>query len=92
MSTQNSPQEPPVRALDRFLAFAALGLAAASVLCFFAIIIGSSAFGMDQDAFGNGAWPLIAAVPTWGLPIAFVMIITLLIMSFIRKGRAGSRP
>lgn len=76
--------------MDRILAFTALTLAALSVICFFAIIIGSAA-GMDQSAFGTGAWPLVAAVPLWGLPIAFVMIIALLVMSFVRKGRATPR-
>ncbi|MFS0895283.1 multidrug ABC transporter ATPase [Microbacterium sp. 179-I 3D3 NHS] len=90
MSTQNSEPELPVRRLDRLLAFTALGIAAASVVCFFAIIIGT-AVGMDQAAFGEGLWPVVAAIPFWGLPLAFVMIITLLIMSFIRKGRAASR-
>lgn len=52
MSTKNSEPEVPVRRLDRFLAFTALGIAAASVVCFFAIIIGT-AVGMDQSAFGE---------------------------------------
>jgi ABC-type dipeptide/oligopeptide/nickel transport system permease component len=90
MSTQNSGPDVPVRRLDRFLAFAALTLAALSVICFFAIIIGS-ATGMSQDAFGEGIWPIVAAVPLWGLPAAFVMIIALLIMSFVRKGSAAKR-
>ena len=90
MSTQNSEPEIPVRRVDRILAFSALGIAAASVVCFFAIIIGT-AVGMDQSAFGEGLWPVIAAIPFWGLPVAFVMIIALLVMSFIRKGRAASR-
>ncbi|PVE95038.1 MULTISPECIES: multidrug ABC transporter ATPase [unclassified Microbacterium] len=90
MSTQNSEPEIPVRRVDRILAFSALGIAAASVICFFAIIIGT-AVGMDQSAFGEGLWPVIAAIPFWGLPVAFVMIIALLVMSFIRKGRAASR-
>ncbi|ALX67409.1 multidrug ABC transporter ATPase [Microbacterium sp. XT11] len=83
--------EPEVRRIDRVLAFTALGLAAASIICFFAIIIGT-AVGMDQADFGEGAWPFVAAIPYWGLPIAFVLIITLLVMSFVRKGRAQSRP
>ncbi|MEV4668113.1 multidrug ABC transporter ATPase [Microbacterium sp. LWO12-1.2] len=91
MSAQNSEPEISIRRLDRFLAFGALGIAAASVICFFAIIIGT-AVGMDQAAFGEGVWPLVAAIPFWGLPVAFVMIIVLLVMSFIRKGRAASRP
>ena len=90
MSTQNSEPEIPVRRVDRILAFSALGIAAASVVCFFAIIIGT-AVGMDQSAFGEGLWPAIAAIPFWGLPVAFMMIIALLVMSFIRKGRAASR-
>lgn len=83
--------EPEIRRVDRVLAFAALGLAAASVICFFAIIIGTAA-GMKQADFGHGVWPIVAAIPYWGLPVAFVMIIVLLVMSFIRKGRAQSRP
>ncbi|MFB7252031.1 multidrug ABC transporter ATPase [Microbacterium sp. NPDC056234] len=90
MSTQNSGSDVPVRAVDRILAFTALGLAALSVICFFAIIIGT-AVGMHHEDFANGAWPFVAGVPQWGLPIAFVLIITLLIMSFTRKGRANKR-
>ena len=91
MSAQNSEPELSIRRLDRFLAFGALGIAAASVICFFAIIIGT-AVGMQQEDFGAGAWPFVAAIPYWGLPAAFLMIIALLVMSFIRKGRAASRP
>lgn len=91
MSTQNLGPEAPVGRLDRILAFTALTLAALSVICFFAIIIGS-ATGMNQDAFTDGLWPIVAAVPMWGLPAAFVMIISLLVMSFVRKGRAAKRP
>lgn len=91
MSTQSPEPEVPIRRTDRILAFTALGIAAASVICFFAIFIGT-AVGMDQAAFGEGLWPVVAAIPFWGLPVAFVLIIVLLITSFIRKGRAASRP
>lgn len=90
MSTQNSGPEVPVRRVDRSIAYTALTLAALSVICFFAIIIGSAA-GMDQDSFGAGLWPLIAGIPLYGLPAAFVLIILLLVMSFARKGRAAKR-
>nr|WP_314844978.1 multidrug ABC transporter ATPase [uncultured Microbacterium sp.] len=90
MSTQSPEPEIPIRRVDRILAFSALALAAASIICFFAIIIGT-AVGMQQEDFGSGAWPFIAAIPYWGLPLAFAMIVALLIMSFIRKGRAASR-
>ncbi|MDR6868912.1 hypothetical protein J2Y69_003538 [Microbacterium resistens] len=91
MSTPPRADDLPVRAIDRFLAFTALGLAAASVLCFFSIIIGT-AVGMKQSDFGGGVWPAIAAIPLWGLPLALAMIIVLLVMSFVRRGRAARRP
>lgn len=91
MSTKTPEPDLPVRRVDRILAFSALGIAAASVICFFAIIIGT-AVGMQQEDFGSGLWPVVAAVPYWGLPLAFVMIVVLLAMSFIRKSRAASRP
>ncbi|MFC4139805.1 MULTISPECIES: multidrug ABC transporter ATPase [unclassified Microbacterium] len=87
-----TPEVPdlPVRTVDKVLAYTALGLAGASVLCFFAIIIGT-ATGMEQEAFAQGIWPFVAGLPLYGLPIAFVMIIALLIMSMVRKGRAAKR-
>lgn len=90
MSTQNAGSDVPVRRIDRILAFTALTLAALSVICFFAIIIGS-AVGMNQADFSLGLWPLVAGIPLWGLPVAFVLIITLLVSSFVRKGRAAKR-
>lgn len=87
---ENSP-EPRVGRLDRFLAYTALIIAAASIICFFVIIIGTST-GMSQESFGTGIWPFVAALPLYGLPLAFVMIIALLIISFVRKGRAGKKP
>jgi hypothetical protein len=90
MSTHDDRPQPPIGRLDRFLAYAALTLAALSILSFFAIIIGT-ATGMDQKSFGTGVWPFLAALPLFGLPIAFLMIIALLIITFVRKGRAGKR-
>lgn len=90
MSKHDDSPDAPAGPLDRFLAYAALTLAAASIICFFVIIIGT-ATGMDQASFGTGAWPAIAALPLFGLPLAFLMIITLLIITFVRRGRAGKR-
>lgn len=90
MSTHDDGPESNPGRLERILAFAALALAAASIISFFAIIIGT-ATGMDQDAFGTGVWPFVAALPMFGLPLAFLMIMTLLIITYVRKGRAGKR-
>ncbi|MGN8026560.1 multidrug ABC transporter ATPase [Microbacterium sp. 22242] len=89
-SQRPQQDEPEIRAIDRFLTFASLGLAALSVICFFMIIIGT-AVGMKQADFLHGAWPIVGVFPFWGLPIAFLMIVVLLIMSFVRRGRAARR-
>lgn len=90
MSTHNPGPDVPVRHLDRILAFTALVLAALSIIMFFVIMI-ASATGMAKEDFATGPWPFFAAIPLWGLPIAFVLIIVLLASTFIRKGRAAKR-
>ncbi|HWI30270.1 MAG TPA: multidrug ABC transporter ATPase [Microbacterium sp.] len=87
MSTSASG-DVPIRRIDRILAFMSLGIAILSIVCFFAIIIGSG-MGMKQADFATGIWPMIAAIPLFGLPIAFLLIIALLIMSFVRRSRAA---
>lgn len=88
--TANRPDDPPVRRIDRILAFMSLGIAALSVLCFFAIMI-STATGMEHEDYATGVWPVVAAIPLYGLPIAFLLILALLIMSFARRGKANGR-
>ncbi|MFD5226664.1 multidrug ABC transporter ATPase [Microbacterium sp. NPDC058342] len=90
MSKHDESPQPSAGRLDRYLAYAALILAAASIISFFAIIIGTAS-GMDQASFGTGIWPFVAALPLFGLPLAFVLIMALLIITFVRKGRAGRR-
>ncbi|HWU28899.1 MAG TPA: multidrug ABC transporter ATPase [Microbacterium sp.] len=90
MSTHDDSSGTSNGLLDRILAYTALALTAASIICFFAIPIGT-ATGMQQKDFGQGAWPFIAALPLYGLPVAFLMIITLLIITFVRRGRANTR-
>jgi hypothetical protein len=87
MSTPASG-DVPIRRIDRILAFMSLGIALLSIICFFAILIGT-ATGLDQTDFGQGVWPMVAAIPVFGLPIAFLLIMTLLIMSFVRRARAA---
>lgn len=88
MSTQPSRDDVPVRRLDRILAFMSLGLLVLSIACFFAIMIGS-ATGMAQADFGSGLWPVVSLI-VWAAPIiAFVLLIAVLVMSFVRRARAN---
>ena len=55
-----------------------------SVAAFFAIIIATWQ-GFDREDFGQGIWPTITMIPLIGLPLGFVMIVTLLVVSTRRR-------
>lgn len=57
-----------------------------SILSFVAIIVGT-ATGLERGDFQSGLWPVISFLPLIGLPIAFLMVLTLLIVGFTRRGR-----
>lgn len=85
MSTRSPGEDVPVRRIDRVLAFMSLGLLVLSILCFFAIMIGTS---VDAD-FTAPVWVVVGIV-VWIAPIvAFLMLFTVLVMSFVRRARAN---
>ena len=88
--TPGSVDDVPVRRIDRILAFMSLGLLLLSVLCFVAIMIGSAS-GMTHDDFGAGIWPAVGTTVYIAPIVAFLLLVTVLIMTFIRKARAGTR-
>ncbi|MFG6491233.1 multidrug ABC transporter ATPase [Microbacterium sp. P03] len=85
MSTPSPRQDVPVRRIDRILAFMSLGLLALSVLSFFAIMIGSST-GADMR---TGVWPVVGVLVYFAPIIAFLLLLAVLIMSFVRRARAN---
>ncbi|WP_029151226.1 hypothetical protein [Microbacterium indicum] len=87
MSTSRN-DGPPVRRIDRILAFMSLGIVMLSIVCFLAVIIASAA-GVPHEAMGEGAWPMVSMIVMIGPIIAFVLLLVLLVMSFIRRGRAN---
>ena len=88
MSTSIPPPEAVAGRIDRILAFMSLGIALLSIGCFFAIMIGT-AMGMAQQDYNAGLWPVVAVLPMFGLPLAFILIIALLILTWMRRGRAN---
>jgi len=75
----------PIQRLDRILATMSLGLLVLSVVCFFAIMIGSTA-GAD---FATGVWPTVSVIVYFAPVLAFAMMLTVIIRSFVRRGRAN---
>jgi FtsH-binding integral membrane protein len=88
MSTPTPADDVPVRRIDRILAFMSLGLLVVSVACFLAIMI-ATATGSDHEDFGSGFWPVIGFVVYAAPPLAFVMMLALIIMAFVRRARAN---
>jgi len=84
-----SPANFEPSAAERLLAAMIVGVIALSILAFFAIIVGTWQ-GMDSAAFSAGLWPAITMTPLFGLPIGFVLIISLLVISTRRRRAQGT--
>jgi len=82
------PDDTPITSqrLERILAFmvaAAIGL---SIACFLALII-ATAVGVGKDAFSQAPWPTIIVLPAIGLPMGALILVALIVISSIRRGR-----
>jgi uncharacterized membrane protein len=71
---------------ERVLAYMLASAIGLSVLAIVAVIVATGAGVRD---FGAGVWPAVIVLPTIGLPIGFILIIVLLVVSTVRKGRAA---
>jgi L-cystine uptake protein TcyP (sodium:dicarboxylate symporter family) len=69
---------------ERVLAFMVASAIGLSIICFLAVIIATAA-GVKN--FGEGAWPTVIVLPTIGLPLGLVLVIALVVVSGIRRGR-----
>lgn len=83
--TDETPR--PASRLQRVLAYIIGGLVILSVAAIVAVIMGTwLGAGGDQGA-GKGIWPAVFFTPLIGLPVAFVLMIILLVVSLIGRGR-----
>jgi hypothetical protein len=86
VAKQNPAENSPIveHRGERILAFmiaAAIGL---SILCFIVVIIATAAGLKD---FGTPPWPTVIILPAIGLPIGLALMIALIIISGLRRGR-----
>lgn len=72
--------------LEQILAYAALTIIGVAVVSFFATLIAALS-GVDQSVLTDGFWPFITWLGYVGLPIGFVLIITLIIITRRRRKR-----
>ncbi|PJJ61979.1 hypothetical protein [Compostimonas suwonensis] len=78
---------PSVNRAERALAYMAGSIVALSILCFIAILIGTSAGAGANDGFSKGLWPSVILLPYFGLPIGFLLLLALVIVSAVRRRR-----
>ncbi|ALJ19662.1 hypothetical protein [Microbacterium sp. No. 7] len=88
MSTSPAGNDIPVRRIDRILAFMSLGMVVLSIVCFVAIIIGTQA-GAD---FSQRFWVTVGTIVYVAPILAFLLLMAVLIMTFVRKSRANKKP
>ena len=63
------------------------GVVGLSILAFLAVILGTAVGVGDNDGFSKGVWPAVLTLPLFGLPIGFLLVITLMIVSGLRRAR-----
>jgi hypothetical protein len=81
-------ETPPPSRLEKILAAIVAAVIGLSVIAFFAIIIATWS-GMQREDFGVGLWPTITLLPLFGLPLGFLVIIALLVVSTRRRRGQG---
>ncbi|AWB94781.1 multidrug ABC transporter ATPase [Agromyces badenianii] len=72
---------------ERVLAYMFAAVVGLSIICFFAVMIGTFS-GVTREEMGSGVWPIVTMLPWFGLPIAFLLLITLLIVNGVRRARS----
>lgn len=79
-------QETPItdNRVERILAFMVASAVGLSIISFLAVIIGTAAGVTD---FSQGVWPVAIVLPAIGLPLGLVLVIVLIIISGVRRGR-----
>lgn len=65
------------------------GVVGASILCFFAVLIGTWMGQRAAQSAGAGIWWFVIMFPYFGLPIGMLLVITLIISSSIRRSHGA---
>lgn len=80
-------ESPKFSLVEKLLAYASIVIIAAAVLAYLTTLIVGLAVG--REVLAAGLWPLVAWIAFYGLPVGFVLLIALLVISFTRRGRAA---
>jgi len=80
-------ESPKFSLVEKLLAYASIVIIAAAVVAYLTTLIVGLAAG--REVLAAGLWPIVAWIAFYGLPVGFVLLIALLVISFTRRGRAA---
>lgn len=89
MKERKSPLPVKSNRIERILAIAVVVLIALVLVCFLSVIIGTWLGAGTNDGFSQGVWPTIFVIQYYGLPVAFLLILALLVTNGVRRSRAA---
>lgn len=72
---------------DRAVAYIIVVLVVLSVASFVAVIIGTQSGVGENDGFSHGIWPAVLIFPLFALPVAFLLLVVLLVRGVSRRSR-----
>ena len=72
--------------LERILAFMVAAAVGLSIICFLAVII-ATGVGTSATQFSQAPWPTIYVLPLIGLPLGAALMVALIVISGLRRGR-----
>jgi DMSO/TMAO reductase YedYZ heme-binding membrane subunit len=72
---------------ERVLTFMLVGVSIVSILCLVVVLVATWAGATD---FAGSVWPVVAMTPYFGLPVAFLLLLTLLIVATVRRARSAN--
>ncbi|MBX3312549.1 MAG: hypothetical protein KF916_06660 [Microbacteriaceae bacterium] len=79
----------PNNSLEKSLASLAIILVVCSLASFVAIIV-SHMNGLNNVDYGEGIWPVIVIFPYLSLPVAFLLIISMMFVAAAKRKRAAT--
>lgn len=80
----------PVSRVQRILAYIIAALVVLSLVAIAALIAGYALGAAAAQGTGQGIWPTVMFIPMIGLPVAFVLILVLLGISLIGRGKTNA--
>ncbi|MGO2112114.1 MAG: hypothetical protein ACTH31_10925 [Pseudoclavibacter sp.] len=82
----SNSDQAPVSRVERTVAFMAIGIGIVAFLCLMAVLI-APLVGMSAEAMTSPLWQLVFMVAYFGLPLAILIMIGLVIARWVQNRR-----